>query len=728
MRLKELYIDAFGLYTNFQLDFNLSSSPFTIIYGPNEAGKSTLHAFLRFMLFGHQLKGMPPYEYLQGRLSGRLTLEDETGKLFFLDRNTPPKQGKITLLTENGTELGASALATLLGHVSAPLFTNIFAFSHQELQRLETLQGEEIASFLYSAALGNGANQLVEIEKKMAKQSAALFRPRATNPLINRLIKEIEETELQVEKRQSKLSNYSTVKQHLAELNQKLAEKHKHRETLSVRRRLYEMKAKVIEHEQALAQVETERKRLEQLPRTLLAQRDKLHTLFYQEESMVELEKNIELIDQQLNTEQQKIDVFRQQDQGIHREINALRDRLNRDKLLCILGLGASCLLPFLLLWWLEHPLASVLLFIGLLWLTKEQYASWKKDKRKESDLSQRLVQLRADLEQSLSNVAQLEEQRNKDIQVWNNWKRDVLILAANIVGLSEMDPYLALNKLKDRLANEEQIEAERNSIQMKQEQLLQELEALRQTLANEELSIQEMKILEELNQNNIAEQIADLEQKYTAVLQDIERVAKECGKLETEIELLANEEALSKAQQILEEKKAELQREANKWAVFSLAEYLCQQVRHIYEVERQPEVLKHASHFFEKMTLGRYKQIIVPFAEKSMMVIRRDNQRLSVDQLSQGTREQLYLAMRFAVIQDYEKIVSLPLIMDDIFVNFDRERVKEALYGLVELAERHQIIYFTCHEHMLSLIEEVFGKVNIVELSGIKISSEIKG
>lgn len=721
MRIKELFIDVFGIYTNFQLDFNLKSSPFTIIYGPNEAGKSTLHAFLRYMLFGHQERGKPGYDFAQGKLSGRLTLLDETDQLFYLERSTPPKQGKIRLFDEQGTELGATTLARLLGHVSAPLFTNIFAFGHQELERLDTLQGEEVEAFLYSAALGSGANQLVDLEKKMAKESDLLFRPRATNPPINQLVKETEAAQLQVEKLQDQFTTYTTVRHSLAQLHQQLAALHKERERLAEKRKLYEKKAKLIEQEETLFQLEQERSKLEHLPRPLLKERDYFVSLLYQEESMKEMEKNIQRIEEKLESEHEQLKDYRRQEKEMQRGLDALRRKLNSEKRLTVLGLLASFLLPASVFWWVERPLVSVLLFIGLLWLTKAQYARWKKDEQKEAFLSQQWIQLRMELEQGLSRVDELEEQKNRDTQAWEHWQTEVLLLAAKHAGERMEDPYLAIKKLRDQLAREEQIEEELRSLRVKEKQLVEELRSLRQSLLGEQLSPEDKKRMEELTQENIGEQVIELEHRYAAVLEEIERVAKACGQQETELKLLANEDELSRALQILEEKKAELEGKARKWATFALAGYLCQKVRHLYEVERQPEVLKRASRFFETMTLGRYKKIIVPFSEKTIQVIRSDNRRLQVEELSRGTREQLYLAMRYAVVQDYEKVVSLPLIMDDVFVHFDRKRVKEALAGLAELAKKHQIIYFTCHEHLLQLMEEVLGKVNIVELNGAK-------
>jgi uncharacterized protein YhaN len=66
---------------------------------------------------------------------------------------------------------------------------------------------------------------------------------------------------------------------------------------------------------------------------------------------------------------------------------------------------------------------------------------------------------------------------------------------------------------------------------------------------------------------------------------------------------------------------------------------------------------------------------------------------------LSKGTAEQLYLALRFGLVSHFaETAEPLPILMDDILVNFDDDRADSAARSIEELAQHHQVIYFTCH------------------------------
>jgi uncharacterized protein YhaN len=74
--------------------------------------------------------------------------------------------------------------------------------------------------------------------------------------------------------------------------------------------------------------------------------------------------------------------------------------------------------------------------------------------------------------------------------------------------------------------------------------------------------------------------------------------------------------------------------------------------------------------------------------------------------QLSGGTREQLYLAIRLAYARHYcRENEPLPLVMDDVLVNFDDERSDAALHVLIELGQDIQIIFLTCHEDTIRRI-----------------------
>ncbi|MHB8067087.1 MAG: ATP-binding protein [Desulfobaccales bacterium] len=149
----------------------------------------------------------------------------------------------------------------------------------------------------------------------------------------------------------------------------------------------------------------------------------------------------------------------------------------------------------------------------------------------------------------------------------------------------------------------------------------------------------------------------------------------------------------------------------ARRWTVATLSRHYLEQARRVFEAAYQPQVLRRASQYFALLTEGRYQQVMTPLEDESFMVINRQGSHVSPERLSRGTGEQLYLALRCALIQEYsQEGRSLPLILDDILVNFDQSRARQAVRLLQEMSHSHQLLLFTCHPHILNLVQETLG------------------
>ena len=98
-------------------------------------------------------------------------------------------------------------------------------------------------------------------------------------------------------------------------------------------------------------------------------------------------------------------------------------------------------------------------------------------------------------------------------------------------------------------------------------------------------------------------------------------------------------------------------------------------------------------------MTLGRYTRVETVVGEQDLVVYEADGTRKGVAGLSRGTAEQLYLSMRFALIEEYSRNAeTMPVVMDDVLVNFDPERAQAAADVIAELSSRFQVLMLTCH------------------------------
>jgi uncharacterized protein YhaN len=200
--------------------------------------------------------------------------------------------------------------------------------------------------------------------------------------------------------------------------------------------------------------------------------------------------------------------------------------------------------------------------------------------------------------------------------------------------------------------------------------------------------------------------ELSELEQRLL-------QVRHESGRVEERITMM-EKRALSRQETIL----ARIDEAAEQWAVITLCRALLDETRKVYETERQPEVLRQASSFFGVMTEQRYLRVIAPLDGGEIQVERADGTRLAPQLLSRGTAEQLYLAMRLALVREYANHVDpLPVVFDDIFVNFDPDRSRTSLKALRELCVTHQVLLFTCHPHLVKQVEETVPEAKIFSL-----------
>jgi hypothetical protein len=151
-----------------------------------------------------------------------------------------------------------------------------------------------------------------------------------------------------------------------------------------------------------------------------------------------------------------------------------------------------------------------------------------------------------------------------------------------------------------------------------------------------------------------------------------------------------------------------------DRWRVLTVCGMMLGSVRDYYEREHQPQALREASVFLQRLTSGRYTRVWTPLGEPALRVDDSAGTSLRVEVLSRGTREQLFLALRLALANAYARRgVQLPLVLDDVLVNFDAVRAKAAALVLRDFARQgHQILIFTCHEHIAKIFKNLKADV----------------
>jgi uncharacterized protein YhaN len=162
----------------------------------------------------------------------------------------------------------------------------------------------------------------------------------------------------------------------------------------------------------------------------------------------------------------------------------------------------------------------------------------------------------------------------------------------------------------------------------------------------------------------------------------------------------------------------AELTATLRAWRELTMARGLIEETLAEFERTRQPAVLAAASELFAVVTGGRYHRVVHSPDAGEVVVVDHRGERRSIETLSRGTAEQLYLCLRLGLASEFAlRSAELPLIMDDVLVNFDPERATAMAEVLSQVSERQQILFFTCHPHTRDLLRTRVAGARIIEL-----------
>ena len=210
-------------------------------------------------------------------------------------------------------------------------------------------------------------------------------------------------------------------------------------------------------------------------------------------------------------------------------------------------------------------------------------------------------------------------------------------------------------------------------------------------------------------------EQARDEQQRLLEALrQEEDALAEDVAALDVRVEAMQQDGTLAELLQQEADQREELQRQAHAWCRLRLAHALLHRAKLAFEKERQPRVIRRAAAIFRDITAGAWQDVGAVVGDSSLRVMPPQGEPVSPEQLSRGTQEQLYLALRLAYIQDHAAQASpLPVIMDDVLVDFDPGRARRTARILGDLSQgkygpRQQLLFFTCHPHTAALLREI--------------------
>ncbi len=242
-------------------------------------------------------------------------------------------------------------------------------------------------------------------------------------------------------------------------------------------------------------------------------------------------------------------------------------------------------------------------------------------------------------------------------------------------------------------------------------------------TLAKMSEGISRQEIKRQAGEIDVDEIPGRIEVLYREINEDlsprIQEALKQIGQEKQVLKLMDGRGKAAEIAEKMEQLAAKIHFLVDQYTKIKLASKVLRDEIERYREEHQDPILKIASKSFEKLTLGSFSGLRTDVDDNGnpMLVgVRPDGARVSVNGMSDGTCDQLYLALRLATLESrLELHESMPFIVDDILINFDDERSIATLSMLAELSDKNQVILFTHHGRVIEEARKLQTESEIV-------------
>jgi uncharacterized protein YhaN len=775
MKIENIHIDGFGVWN--EKTWEPLSPGLNVFHGPNETGKSTLMAFVRSILFGFDRRGSARrYDPLNGGIHGGwLDVRVQDRPIRIERKSGRHVRGTATIY--DGDVMGSeSELEALLGGTTRTLYHNVFAFGLEELEQFHTLQDNEVAQHITGAGLGIGASKWTGVQRDIDARQSAMFLPRGQNGSINVALKELEAVREDLDRTEHQPEEYWAAHEARIRLSAEIAGLEEVIADLKQRAARYEKTLKsrpLIERRKVLEKSLASLPIVERFPEGGVERLGMLNKQIQALQSEFELgrreaeQRRMRMLDLRSQTDPAehgrrvgiieslrsllpRVDATRriyaasierlhatEQESAAHKSTMARAFPPSKLSVYVFIGLIWYGAVGTALAGHLYSGIALVAVSLTPLWWYRRRRFAYAALGLKLTDCNDRVRTYSEDVHKVEDEARGIETEIRNLIGKAEVLPEDIDVRVADLARLSKLEE--ELRRVEDSVQHSND-DLQRIGHQMKEQkaalaallaeasaatesEFLERADAYRQRLAlSGELDRIPMNEAEPAMLFDLHDNLQDAYDAVVAELTDMEQRLvdgrHESGRVEERIAIMERSEERSRLLTRQELILAKLDANAETWAVLTLCKTLLDETRKVYETERQPEVLRQASLFFKVMTRSRYIRVIAPLDGAEIQVERADGVRLPPQLLSRGTAEQLYLAMRLALVREYAAhIDALPVVFDDVFVNFDPIRMRNTLEAVRQLAETHQVLLFTCHPHLVGLVEEIVPSARIFPL-----------
>lgn len=278
-----------------------------------------------------------------------------------------------------------------------------------------------------------------------------------------------------------------------------------------------------------------------------------------------------------------------------------------------------------------------------------------------------------------------------------------------------------SLRRSRTLLDEAKDARAENNLFQQRLQALVSRRSALEESLASAKRQRRRLYERIDLRYEHTIEAVDDAlaqkSQQRMGLLETSEGLNRRYGELKQELSHAEHLHDFDELKLLYQQVRTRQDESAQEYARLLLARRMLESAIATWESKSQPEVYRQASRLLSLMTDGRWTKVSLT-AEGRLQVTDAVKTTRDPVQLSLGTCQQLYLSLRIALLMTADNVGrAVPILADDILVNFDSTRRAGAARALAELARMRQVVLFTCHEEIVETMREADPTLNEVEL-----------
>lgn len=318
------------------------------------------------------------------------------------------------------------------------------------------------------------------------------------------------------------------------------------------------------------------------------------------------------------------------------------------------------------------------------------------------------------------NDLATARESRASVVQIKAQLKENKQERADAEITIKHSGEQLAALRTQAKVETDDELVAAGEYSRNKRE-LQKSLEALEQELSRtgDGLSIDQLEEESEaVEVDAIASELEKVSEAMTELQETRDALRDQRQSIRNEIEAKDGSAEAANASDEAEEYLASIASHSEQYLRLQIAILILEQRIENYRKLNQAPVLARAGELFSTLTLGSYAGLYdeLDHAGKPILLgVRPDDKEVPVEGMSEGSRDQLYLALRLATLEQHlSKGEPMPFVVDDILIGFDDDRTRVCLEVLAELATKTQVLLFTHHRRVLELAEKVEGEAGV--------------